>query len=198
MSNKKGEMKKIYEDVNNLVESPLYDYRVKSKYLPVIGEGSHDAKLMLIGEAPGRNEAETGKPFCGKSGKILDELLNAIQLPRNEVYITSIVKDRPENNRDPLPVEIALYSPFLDRQIDIIQPQVIATLGRFSMKYLMEKFGLSDKIKPIGELHGKVFEISTSYGKVWFVPLYHPAVAVYNRNTKKILLKDFKLIKKYI
>ena len=94
-------LKKIKNEVVNLKESPLYEFRIKNKFFPVIGEGNHNAKIMLIGEAPGKNEAETGMPFCGASGRILTELIESIGLKREDVYITNIVKDRPPDNRDP-------------------------------------------------------------------------------------------------
>src|SRR3989344_5281722 len=184
-------LKKIKEEVVNLKESPLYLERVKNKVFPVIGEGSHTAKIMFIGEAPGKNEAASGKPFCGAAGRILDELLDSAEIKREEVYITNIVKDRPPFNRDPLPEEIAIYGPFLDRQIEIIQPQVIATLGRFPMDYIMRKFYLHDHLGSIGQLHGKVFSAKASYGKISIIPLYHPAAAIYNNNLKETLKKDF-------
>ena len=188
-------MKEIRDEIMNLKESPLYKERVEGKYFPVIGEGSHDAKIMFVGEAPGRNEAQTGKPFCGASGKVLDELLSHIGVDRKTVYVTNIVKDRPTNNRDPKPEEIELYAPFLDKQIDIIEPRVIATLGRFSMEYIMQRYGLEDKLETISNMHGKVFKTKTSEGKsVSIVPLYHPAVAVYNRNQLDILKKDFEVL----
>ena len=191
-------MKQVFIDIVNLKASPLYEYRIKNKYLPVIGEGSHDAKIMFIGEAPGRNEAETGHPFCGRSGKMLDELLKSINLDRKEVYITNIVKDRPQDNRDPLPEEIEIYAPFLLKQIEIIKPKIIATLGRFSMQYVMERYGLKDKLAPIGSLHGKVFDTKIDGEDIKVVPLYHPAVAIYNQHTKVDLMKDFKILKQYI
>ncbi len=190
-------LKEIKEEVLVLKESPLYLFRTTNKYFPVIGEGSHEAKIVFIGEAPGRNEAKTGRPFCGSAGKILDDLLAGVGINRSDVYITNIVKDRPQNNRDPLPEEIAVYGPFLDRQIDIIQPKIIATLGRYSMGYIMEKFGLSDILRPISELHGEVFEGKTSYGSVLIIPFYHPAAAIYNRSLIEILKKDFAILKKY-
>ncbi len=101
------QMKKIRDEVVDLKRSPLYEFRTSEGNVPVIGEGSHFAKIMFIGEAPGKNEAATGRPFCGASGRILDELLASIKIPRSEVYITNIVKDRPPGNRDPLPEEIA-------------------------------------------------------------------------------------------
>lgn len=190
-------MKEIKDELLSFKESPLYEYREENKYFPVVGEGSHLANIMFIGEAPGKNEAETARPFCGRSGKILDEMLSSINLNRQDVYITNVVKDRPPENRDPTPLEIKLYSPFLDRQIDIIQPKVIATLGRFSMVYIMEKFGIKEKYS-IGEVHGKEFLGEWDYGKVSIVPLYHPAVALYNGKNKESLLKDFQILKKYI
>ncbi len=197
MSEKTEKMKEIRDEVIALKESPLYQYRTQNKYYPVLGEGSHDSKIMFIGEAPGKNEAETGKPFCGASGRILDELLAHIEIPRENVYVTNIVKDRPPSNRDPLPSEIAIYAPFLMRQIEIIQPKVIATLGRFSMKYIMEKFGLEEELGPISQLHGKVLEADVSFGKIKIVPLYHPAVAVYNADSKEELKKDFEILKEF-
>lgn len=188
-------LKKIRDEVVALKESPLYKFRVENKNLPVIGEGNHFAKIMFIGEAPGRNEAATGRPFCGAAGKILDWLLEGVGIQRTDVYVTNIVKDRPPQNRDPLPDEIEIYGPFLDRQIDIIQPKVLATLGRYSMVYIMNKFGLEFEVEPIGKAHGKVFDAETSYGAVKIVPLYHPAVAVYNSHTKDTLAKDFEVLK---
>lgn len=190
-------LRKIKEEVLDLKESPLYQERVKNGVFPVIGEGSHYAKIMFVGEAPGKNEAATGRPFCGVSGKLLDELLASAGIPRQDVYITNIVKDRPPFNRDPLPEEIRVYGPFLDRQIDIIQPKAIATLGRFSMDYIMRKFGLDDQLKSIGQMHGKMFEAVASYGKIKIIPLYHPAAAIYNRELRSILEKDFQILKEF-
>ena len=98
---KTEQMKKIKDEVFELKNSPLYEYRTSNGFFPVIGEGNHDADIVFIGEAPGRNEAKTGRPFCGAAGKILDDLLASIKVPRENVYITNIVKDRPQNNRDP-------------------------------------------------------------------------------------------------
>ncbi len=198
LEEKFDKMKEIRDRVLHLRESPLYEYRVQNKYFPVVGEGSHVAHIMFIGEAPGKNEAETARPFCGKSGKVLDEMLESISLNRSDVYITNIVKDRPPENRDPSEDEIKIYAPFLDEQIDIIQPKVIATLGRFSMAYVMNKLGLSDKLGQIGEIHGKEFVAKTHYGSVTIIPLYHPAVALYNGSNKDALVQDFQVLKKYI
>ncbi len=191
-------IKKIHDDVLNLKASPLYAERIKNNAHPVIGEGSYDARIMFVGEAPGKNEAATGRPFCGMSGKVLDQLLAHINLSRDSVYVTNIVKDRPTDNRDPKPAEIELYGPFLDRQIDAIQPRVIATLGRFSMEYVMNRLGLGASVEAISSMHGKVFTAKAGFGPITIVPLYHPAVAVYNRTTLPDLKKDFEVLKKFI
>lgn len=194
MKNRTELLRKIRDEVFELKESPLYKERIKNKVFPVIGEGSHYAKIMFVGEAPGKNEAATGRPFCGAAGKVLDELLESAGIKRGDVYITNIVKDRPPFNRDPLPEEIAVYGSFLDRQIEIIQPKVIATLGRYAMRYIMEKFDLHDKLGPISALHGKVFPAHAPYGEISIAVLYHPAVAVYNVHTKDELKKDFRIL----
>jgi DNA polymerase len=191
-------MKEIRDELLNFTESPLYKYRTENKYFPVVGEGSHLASIMFIGEAPGKNEAETARPFCGRSGKLLDEMIASIGLKREDVYITNIVKDRPQDNRDPSPEEIRLYAPFLDRQIDIIEPKVIATLGRFSMDYVMNMFNLWDVLDSISNMHGREFIATASYGDIVIVPLYHPAVALYNGSNKETLLNDFQILKKYV
>lgn len=195
-TDKTKRMKEIKEEVINLKGSPLYKYRIQNKSFPVIGEGSHESTIMFIGEAPGRNEAATGKPFCGASGRILDELLEHIGLERSSVYVTNVVKDRPPENRDPSPEEIKLYGPFLDRQIEILQPRAIVSLGRFSMKYILEKFGKSDWMDGISQIHGKVFEAKAPYGIVKIIPMFHPAVVVYDASKKNDLKKDFEVLKK--
>jgi DNA polymerase len=198
MPTKTDQMKQIRDEIINLKESPLYEYRTTNKYVPVIGEGSHDAKIMFIGEAPGKNEALTGRPFCGASGRVLDQMLESIGLDRKSVYVANIVKDRPPDNRDPTPKEIALYSPFLKRQVEIIQPAVIATLGRFSMTYILTLFDFKEKDQPIGKMHGQVLQGKANYGTIHVVPLYHPAVALYNGGTRSILKEDFQQLKQFI
>lgn len=194
MNDKTTQLKKIKDDIINLTQSPLYSYRKKNNYVPVIGQGNHDASIMFIGEAPGKNEAQTGRPFCGAAGRVLDELFLSIHLKREDVYITNIVKDRPPENRDPTKKEIDIYTPFLIKQIDIIQPSIIATLGRFAMTFILETFHCPEKIHTIGTNHGKTIQAQSSYGTIWIVPLYHPAVALYNDNTKKILSADMKIL----
>ena len=189
-------LKKIKDELLDFKQSPLYKYRTENNYFPVIGEGSHEAEIMFVGEAPGENEAKTGRPFCGRAGKLLDELLASVGIERKDVYITNILKDRPPANRDPEPSEIDLYAPFLDRQIEIIKPKIIATLGRFSMGYIMNRYGLEWELAPISNLHGKLFETEIAGEKVKVLPLYHPAAAIYNQLLKTTLLEDFQMLKK--
>ncbi|MBZ1356351.1 MAG: uracil-DNA glycosylase [Candidatus Nealsonbacteria bacterium] len=188
-------LNQIEKEVVNLKKSPLYQERINQNAFPVIGEGDYSAKIMFIGEAPGKNEARTGKPFCGSAGKVLDELLESIELKRENIYITNIVKDRPPSNRDPSSEEISIYAPFLDRQIDIIQPKIIVALGRFSAQYILTKFGLENEIKPITIIHGKVFVVKTSYGAIKIVPFFHPAAAIYDRKKRDILFEKIKVLK---
>ncbi len=200
---KYDDMKKVRDELVAFEHSPLYKYRTENKYYPVVGEGSHDASIMFVGEAPGLTEAKTGKPFCGAAGKFLDELIASIGLKREDVYITNIVKDRPSENRDPTPEEIALYSPFLDRQVQIIQPKVIVTLGRHSMNYVMQRYDLDLEVEPISKIHGKTFETAFideehKQHPVTIVTLYHPAAALYNGGMRDTLKQDFQVLKKFI
>lgn len=180
------QLRQIKEELLAATDAPLYKYRNENNYFPVIGEGSHTARIVFVGEAPGKNEALTGRPFCGASGKVLDELLRSINLSRDEVYITNIVKDRPVGNRDPRPEEIAYYGPFLERQLRILQPKVIAPLGRFSMDYILSLYSMPERGKSISELHGKVLRA----GETVIVPLYHPAASIYNRSLRETLIRD--------
>lgn len=190
-------LREIRDEVWNLTSSPLYSERVANHYYPVLGEGDHHASIMFIGEAPGKNEAESGRPFCGAAGRTLDQLLELVSIPRERVYITNIVKDRPPGNRDPEPEELELYAPFLDRQIEIIRPSVIATLGRFSMNYILERYGTPDMLQPISQNHGRIYELSMPHGNAKVLPLFHPAAAIYNTTTKQNLEKDFQTLAQF-
>lgn len=198
MDERYEQLRAIRTEILNLTESPLYQFRIENNYFPVIGQGSHYADIMFIGEAPGENEAKTGRPFCGQSGRVLDELLESIQLKRDDVYVTNVVKDRPPKNRDPHKEEIKLYAPFLDRQIEIIQPAVIATLGRFSMEFVLERFQSDQLGKKISDLHGTLIPVQASYGAVQVLPLYHPAVALYRASDKAVLLEDFQVLAQFV
>lgn len=191
-------LRAIKDEVLNLNASPLYAERIKNKVLPVVGDGNSQAKIMFIGEAPGKNEAQTGRPFMGSAGKILDELLLSVGINRSDVYITNIVKDRPPLNRDPSSKEIAVYSPFLDREIEIIQPKVIVTLGRFPMEYVLRKFGLASKLNKISKVHGTKITAQASYGSVDIVLLYHPTASTYGHRMRKTAFEDFKILKDFV
>jgi uracil-DNA glycosylase len=182
-------LEEIKDEVLACKKCPLY----KQRKIPVIGQGSHKARIMFIGEAPGKNEDLTGVPFCGRSGNVLNELLASVGISREDVYIANIIKCRPPLNRDPEEKEIRACSKYIERQIDLIKPKVISPLGRYSMKFVMEKFGLGDKVQAISKIHGTAFEKDG----LAIIPFYHPAVSVYNPNMKAVLKKDFKILKKY-
>ena len=154
------------------------DLAKQAKHL-VFGEGDPNANIIFIGEAPGRNEDETGRPFVGAAGKFLDELLQHIGLKREDVYITSILKYRPPNNRDPRPDEKTAFWPYLEEQLNIIQPTVIVTLGRHSLNCFLPQARIS-------EVHGQAMR----YKAFTLVPLYHPAAVLYNGQLKQTLIKD--------
>jgi uracil-DNA glycosylase family 4 len=149
----------------------------------VFGDGNVDADIVFIGEAPGKNEDLKGVPFVGAAGKFLDEMLASIRLKREDIYITNIVKYRPPNNRDPLPAEKAAFLPFLQRQLEIIKPKLIVTLGRHSMDAILP--GLK-----ISQVHGQ----PKRYQGQVYLPLFHPAAALYNGAMRQTLIDDFALI----
>lgn len=190
-------IEKIKDEVLGCKKCPLYTERINNNYFPVIGEGSVNANIMFVGEAPGFNEAKTGKPFCGRAGKILDDLLLSTEIKREEVYIANILKDRPPKNRDPLKEEIEACTPYLVKQIKVINPKVICTLGNYATAFMMKKYGLQDSIEGISKIHGKVFEIKDLFQTLKIVPLYHPAVATYNINMMGVLKEDFKILKSF-
>lgn len=146
----------------------------------VFGVGDPDADIVFIGEAPGKNEDLKGEPFIGAAGKFLNEMLASINLSRENIYITNIVKYRPPNNRDPSPEEKEAFLPYLQRQLDIITPKLIVTLGRHSMDVLLP--GLK-----ISQVHGE----PKRYNGQVYLPLFHPAAALYNGGMRQTLLDDF-------
>ncbi len=146
----------------------------------VFGDGNPDAEIVYIGEAPGKNEDLQGIPFVGAAGKFLDEMLASISLDRKDIYITNIVKYRPPNNRDPLPSEKAAFLPYLQAQLEVIKPKLVATLGRHSMDSLLP--GLI-----ISQAHGQ----PKRYNGQVYLPLFHPAAALYNGSLRQTLLEDF-------
>lgn len=191
-------IRQIAEQIHDLDESPLYCYRKENGYSPVIGEGDLHAELMIVGEAPGAQEAKTGRPFVGRAGKFLDELLHSIGVKREDVYITNVVKDRPPDNRKPSAKEIAVYAPFLSRQIEIIRPAVIVCMGRVAMEHLFEKFDLPGRDQSLSQLHGQVFTARSSFGEMRIVPLYHPAAAFYNPDYKDRLKEGIQVLNQFV
>jgi DNA polymerase len=160
----------------------------------VFGDGPGDAEIVFIGEAPGKNEDLQGKTFVGAAGKFLDEMLAGIKLKREDVYITNIVKYRPSNNRDPLPVEKKSFLPYLQAQLEVIQPKIVATLGRHSMNCFLPDLQISKchgepKRIRISNLESRV----TKYEALAIVilPLFHPAAALYNGGMRQTLIDDF-------
>jgi len=149
----------------------------------VFGDGNADADIVFIGEAPGKNEDLQGIPFVGAAGKFLNEMLEMIGLKREDIYITNIVKYRPPNNRDPLPEEKTAFLPYLEQQMAVIQPKVIVTLGRHSMECFLP--GLK-----ISQVHGQP---KRKNGQV-YLPLFHPAAALYNGGMRQTLIDDFALL----
>ncbi len=154
----------------------------------VFGVGSPQADLMFVGEAPGFHEDKQGVPFVGQAGKLLDKLLAGIGLERSEVYVANVLKCRPPGNRDPQPDEIESCEPHLFRQIGLIQPRVVATLGNFATKLL------SGKPTGITRVHGQVQEVTLGGNRVLLYPLYHPAAALYTPAMLNVLQEDFRRI----
>jgi DNA polymerase len=153
----------------------------------VPGDGNANARVVFIGEAPGKQEDLGGRPFVGAAGKFLNEMLESIKMKREDIYITNIVKYRPPNNRDPLPEEIKACAAWLEEEIDLIEPELIVFLGR----HAMSQFFPAEKIS---SAHGKVI-VAKKFAKChFFLPLYHPAAALYNGSLREVLKDDFKKI----
>ncbi len=187
------QLKKIKDDVLKCQKCSLY----QTRKFPVIGQGNHQAKIVFIGEAPGASENLTGVPFCGAAGKILDELLESVGIKREDVYIANILKCRPPGNRNPEKKEIEACTPYLEKQIEIINPKVICALGNFSTGFILEKYGLKDQIQGISKIHGNIFDPVNESGSLKIISFYHPAAAAYNSNMKEILKKDFEILKEF-
>lgn len=157
----------------------------------VMGDGNIDADIVIVGEAPGKKEDEQGLPFIGAAGKFLNEMLASVNMNRSDVYITNIVKYRPPDNRDPLPVEKSAFWPYLVRQLDVIRPHIVVTLGRHSMEYFLPGTKIS-------EVHGQPQSVTIGDSELVVVPLYHPAAALYNGSLRRTLIDDFNKLPKII
>ena len=177
-------LKAVYEEARGCVRCPLHRTRTQV----VFGSGNADAGVMFIGEAPGANEDKQGLPFVGQAGKLLDKLLAEIELERADVFIANVLKCRPPGNRDPQPNEIATCRSYLESQVELIEPDIICTLGNFATKLLRgDTTGIS-------RLHGQVEERTLGPRAIRLFPLYHPAAALYTPATLEALRADFQRI----
>jgi uracil-DNA glycosylase family 4 len=168
----------------------------RSRTHAVPGEGPLDACVFLIGEGPGREEDRQGLPFVGRAGTVLDSLLESIGLEREEVFITSVVKCRPPDNRPPTRDESRTCRPYLERQLALIDPKVIVPMGRWAAWDLFELFGLQDR--PIAEMHGRTLLVTVNNKERIIHPTYHPAVVTHNPNMRKPLEQDFHALEEVI
>jgi uracil-DNA glycosylase len=178
---RREQLKAVYEQARDCTRCPLHQTRTTV----VFGSGNADAELMFIGEAPGANEDKQGLPFVGQAGKLLEKLLGEIGLERNQVFIANTVKCRPPNNRDPHPNEIEACNEYLRRQVELIEPTVICTLGNFATKLLR------NDMTGISRLHGQPEVRILGVRAVRLYPLYHPAAALYTPRTLEVLRADF-------
>jgi uracil-DNA glycosylase family 4 len=176
---KQAELKKLEAEIAANAVLPLRESNL------VFGEGNVDCDAMFIGEAPGLNEDRLKRPFVGRGGQLLDEMNRSIGWKRESVYITNIVKRRPPENRDPLPEEIEAYKPYLTRQIEIVNPKIIVTLGRFSMNYFLPDAKITRD-------HGRVFNVDS---RIIF-PVFHPAAALRSPEMMNGLWEDFQKLPK--
>ncbi len=181
------ELRKIKEDMENDKSLPL----VKRPEDVIPGDGNCDSEIVFIGEAGGYHESIQRKPFVGNAGMLLNKLLASINLPRESVYITNMVKTRPPENRDPLPEELAAYSRYLDRELEVIKPKVVVTLGRFSMAKFLPNARISG-------VHGKKFEVNWNGKNILVVPMYHPAAALRNGAVMNEIKNDFLKLPRYL
>lgn len=163
----------------------------KTKTCDVPGIGNPKAKVLFIGEAPGKKEDQEGEPFVGAAGKFLNEMLEGLGWQRKDIFIANVLKHRPPNNRDPLPTEVEACWPYLAKQIEIIGPKLIVFLGRHAMQRFFPTFSIS-------QVHGKAFKKSWSGKNRAFLALYHPAAALYNGGMRETLKKDFSKIPEII
>lgn len=181
-------LEELNQKVSSCQKCPLSETRIHT----VPGEGNPKAEILFVGEAPGKNEDQQGRPFIGAAGKLLDELMASIGLQRKDVYIANIIKCRPPGNRDPLPEEASACWPYLEEQLQSIKPLVIVTLGRHSMARLYPQGRISFD-------HGRALRREfPPFGKIIFFPCYHPAAALYNGSLRQTLFDDFKKIPQLI
>ena len=195
-SSKQEQLDKIKSEILNNMKCPLKDSATNL----VFGKGNPDAQIVLIGEAPGKNEDLQGVPFVGAAGKQLDSLLHLIDLGIDDVYIANILKYRPPENRNPSVDEIKRHTPYLIKQIEIIKPQIIITLGNFATKFVLSGFNVEgmNKVKGITSLHGDPQSIIAKGSHFIVVPMFHPAAVLYNRSLEESIKEDFIKLKKLL
>ena len=186
---KKEFLEAVATEVIVCTKCPLW----KTRKNAVPGEGNSESPVIFIGEAPGQSEDIKGKPFVGAAGKFLETLLSEIGLSRNDVFICNIVKCRPPRNREPMPNEIQTCTPYLDRQIKIIKPKCIVTLGNYSTAYIFLKANLT--FSGITQTRGKFYQATILNMQVAIFPTFHPAAALYSAKYKETLQRDFQLLK---
>ncbi len=194
---KTNALKELRFKLIGATDSPLFAYRTQNNYVPALGDGNPDANIVFIGEYVGKAEAEQGRPFIGPSGDVLATMLKSINLRREDVFVTNAILDRPVDNK-PTAEDLAYYMPFVDEILNIIQPRVLVPLGGVAMEYALKKFNLPEKGGKIGQLHGKLLQTTLSYGQIFIMPLYHPAVVLYNPTQRATLEKDFQRLKVFI
>ncbi|MBI3912605.1 MAG: uracil-DNA glycosylase [Chloroflexi bacterium] len=174
-----SELTQLYDQIRVCTKCDLSKGRTHA----VPGEGPENAEIMFIGEAPGFHEDREGRPFIGAAGKLLDELLGKIGMKREQVYIANVIKCRPPQNRDPLPVELDACKPYIEKQIELIQPKVVITISRFAMARWFPDAKIS-------AIHGK----PKKFGDLVVLPMYHPAAALHQPSLKSVLEQDFRRI----
>ncbi len=178
------DLKQFYQEIKDCQKCPL----AKSRTQIVFGDGSPDARIMFVGEAPGFHEDQQGKPFVGAAGKLLSELLQSIGLSREDVYIANVLKCRPPENRNPAPDEIESCLPHLSKQIELIKPKVVCTLGNFATQVLLgKKVGIT-------KVRGQYFQV----GNFFVFPVLHPAAALHQGGMTEALREDFQNLKKFL
>lgn len=178
-------MEELSAEVNGCRRCELW----KTRHRPLVGDGPADAEILFVGESPGYHEDLQGRAFVGEAGKVLDILLKSINLNRSSIYITNVLKCHPPQDHNPTRQQIDSCKSHLRKQIEILRPKVIVTLGKFASREVFDMFNL--EFTWISQLHGRILEAETDYGKTKIIPLFHPAVACYHTEKLSTLEQDF-------
>jgi DNA polymerase len=191
----------LLESLNRELKEYIDDLYQQATPL-VFGGGNPDSQIVLIGEAPGKNEVLQGRPFVGQAGKNLDEFIDILEIEKSDLYITNVVKMRPykineqtgrESNRTPTKKEIGVFTSFLMRELEIVRPKLVVTLGNIALKCISQ-----DEKASIGSLHGNPIEVEFGKQNFWLFPLYHPASIIYKADLKDTYIEDLHKLKDYI